>query len=809
MARKQFTALCILVIIICTLPFSAEAIVTPPASLGAPEHFGASYYWNDSVYFTLSAPEDVRTYMLKKTAEDPNNYPLFTLHYQIDYKIDSGAWHHAPEWDSPKTAPKIQKNSFYFNFTNGENYIDNERWGLSGIFSEDEALKSLAEEGWDYLKKHSITFRARFVESFNNGDSYVLSPWSKEFILSANAKVDYNKLINHAPVLLSGEVRNRGSKPFFYIKTDQIPGEVQYLNAMSGNSMRIEVWARMAGEKDFKRLALHKWFMEVFDLGINELSNDYDVSYDEASFEIKTRYALDLLKYKQSGIQSTSPVYIYSPFSNVYSHNMPAWSQASPWAVPELTKADDHRLIPDILRGADMTRPITREEFAELAVLFYEKTTGTSTTPASPNPFIDTINPQILKAYQLEIVFGTSATTFAPNQLTNREQVATMLSRAIRRMVPDGDFSTTGAPSFFDQNEISSWAMEHVLFMAKLGIIKGADGKFMPKATTDAQMAAGYATTTREQAIALGIRSYEQMDTIKASNGSITTPTPIAMPTPSPSPTYSPTPIATPTPTPRPTPIATPTPTPRPTPSPIPIATPTPSPKPTPSSEATSNKDNLVGVWMGLVNRWATTGYYTSQFDYMVMFDDGTCFNQMPLEGLANFDRDKSRSDDKELWGTYTYNGSSGVVKIEEYVPDDLVMDEEGKLKIGADPYYQCRSVDGLGLEGTWSLFADPNDQKEFQKEAISFTLDGKFDDKGIFSTNSFYLPEQLENYDVPEENIAPGQGTYEITDFTLTLRYDDGRVRKASFSLFFGSEKQPHPNIIFVYRRNLFRVDE
>jgi len=196
---------------------------------------------------------------------------------------------------------------------------------------------------------------------------------------------------------------------------------------------------------------------------------------------------------------------------------VPSWSQASSWAVPELKRAAEIGLIPDILNNADMTRPITREEFAELAVLLYEKTTGTAATAASPNPFTDTENPQVLKAFNLEITTGTSPTTFAPNAVTNREQVATMLSRTIRGITPVGGFSTAEAPSFSDQKDISSWAMEHVLFMARLGIIKGTDGKFMPKAVTDAQKASGYATTTREQAIAMSVRSYDKMAEIRAS----------------------------------------------------------------------------------------------------------------------------------------------------------------------------------------------------------------------------------------------------------------------------------------------------
>ncbi len=195
----------------------------------------------------------------------------------------------------------------------------------------------------------------------------------------------------------------------------------------------------------------------------------------------------------------------------------PAWSQASSWAVGELTKADNAGLIPDILKGADLTKPITREEFCELALLLYEKGTGNSPAPASPNPFTDTKNPQVLKAFALGITTGTSATTFSPQVLINREQCAAMLFRAIKAIHPDGDYSVAGIPDFPDQKHISSYAVEAAKYMSKLGIVKGdAKGYFMHKATTDEQTAAGYGMAAREAAILMSVRTYEQIDTIKA-----------------------------------------------------------------------------------------------------------------------------------------------------------------------------------------------------------------------------------------------------------------------------------------------------
>ncbi|NLT57976.1 MAG: S-layer homology domain-containing protein [Clostridiales bacterium] len=182
------------------------------------------------------------------------------------------------------------------------------------------------------------------------------------------------------------------------------------------------------------------------------------------------------------------------------------YTSASDWAKPEIAGAYDAGLIPAGLLGRQAPLPATREELCELAVGLYEKVAGSEASPISPNPFADTANPAILKAYALGITTGTSADTFSPDEVTNREQVATMFSRTIRVLFPSGAYDTEGAPAFLDQADISAWALEHVLYMGKAGILKGAEGRFMPRALTEAQRAAGYGTTTREQAVAIAVR---------------------------------------------------------------------------------------------------------------------------------------------------------------------------------------------------------------------------------------------------------------------------------------------------------------
>jgi len=753
MIRKSLTVL-ILLAMICAFPFTVMADITPPKTLGAPEHLGVESYYGDSLKFTFSAPDDMRNYIEKRAADDPENKQTFSPHFQIDYKIDNGNWHHTSDWDSPKTVPD-RLDDMYFTFINGKKYTDSNSWSISSIFPEDEALKQFYESGLDYLKSHSITFRVRFAESFDYGKTYVISPWSKEYVFSANAKADYDKLINHAPTLLSAEVETEpGGEPYFNVKLAKAPDDILDLHAISASNVRTEVWMRRAGEKDFKYIH-YEWASWEY-LRI-EASDYFSVdgskqSYDAEGYEIKVRYALDLGDFKMSGRSED----IYGPFSNVISRNMPAWSEASAWATGELKKADDYGLIPDSLKGADMTKPITREEFAELAVKLYEKTTDTKATAASPNPFTDTSNPEILKAFKLGITTGTSATTFAPKDLTNREQVATMLSRAIRVMAPDGDFSTDGAPNFTDQKDISSWALEHVKFMSKNGIIKGADGKFMPKATTTAQSAAGYATTTREQAIAMSVRSYEQFKDISTKTliESSTRPSqPSAEKSTSSTPSSSKANTST-----------------------------TKADAITFGQKSDPTLNSIVGVWYCLqydvVTNWPYHHYY-------VFCSDGTFFRGLPNDGLFNF----GKSDFEKLpvyvdfpdYGTYTFSNGAGEMKGNNGKVNSIEMDAKySSLKIGnVKGFMFLPWLDNVKLDGSFTT-VPPNLEgkitdemlKSEENSIVRFSKDGTFEDeRGLlrYMGNSFPVGEEY------DKHIYPGKGTYEIKDFSIILNYDDG----------------------------------
>lgn len=174
------------------------------------------------------------------------------------------------------------------------------------------------------------------------------------------------------------------------------------------------------------------------------------------------------------------------------------WGYASEWAIPELETANQKELIPDTLEGRNYTEAITREEFASAMVKLYESLNGLKVSDYSNNPFIDTDNEDIVKAYHLGITNGTSANTFSPNAKITRQEIATMIMRLVEA---SGVYISSAQVSvydyFVDDIQIADWAKESVYFMNNKGIIKGrGNGVFAP-----------LDNTSIEEAIALSVRT--------------------------------------------------------------------------------------------------------------------------------------------------------------------------------------------------------------------------------------------------------------------------------------------------------------
>lgn len=193
--------------------------------------------------------------------------------------------------------------------------------------------------------------------------------------------------------------------------------------------------------------------------------------------------------------------------SNTQSNELPF--TYSEWARNDIKKAYSMGLIPDSLYGDDLSRPINRGIFAAVAVNAYEKMSGDRLSTGS-SPFTDSSDSYVLKAYNADIVAGTSQTTFSPNSNLTREQAAAMLARAYKKTVYENwslqnDYSLeyNSSSRFYDYDEIRPYARESVEFMAANGVISGmGNNMFAPEGTL-----------TKEQAIAIAVRMTDKLDT--------------------------------------------------------------------------------------------------------------------------------------------------------------------------------------------------------------------------------------------------------------------------------------------------------
>lgn len=167
------------------------------------------------------------------------------------------------------------------------------------------------------------------------------------------------------------------------------------------------------------------------------------------------------------------------------------WTNSSSWAIEELEKANALNVIPEIFNEQDLTQNITRKEFAHITVKLYEKISGKTVAAGPKDPFTDTDDPEVLKAYNLEITNGTSDTTFTPDALITREQMATMMTRALKAAGIETAIGGIGIKAKFNDNmEISNYAFQGVYFMAGNAIIKGiGNNTFNPKGNATIEQA--------------------------------------------------------------------------------------------------------------------------------------------------------------------------------------------------------------------------------------------------------------------------------------------------------------------------------
>ena len=117
---------------------------------------------------------------------------------------------------------------------------------------------------------------------------------------------------------------------------------------------------------------------------------------------------------------------------------------------------------------------------AMLVTILY-RSENTPDVSGESNPFADVPDGQwytdaVIWAAKEKIVNGMSETTFAPNESITREQIATILYRY------DGAVKVSGnLHQFSDASDVSTYALDAMVWAVKEGIIGGMNGKLAPK----------------------------------------------------------------------------------------------------------------------------------------------------------------------------------------------------------------------------------------------------------------------------------------------------------------------------------------
>ncbi len=223
-------------------------------------------------------------------------------------------------------------------------------------------------------------------------------------------------------------------------------------------------------------------------------------------------------------------------------------------------------------------------------------------------------------------------------------------------------------------------------------------------------------------------------------------------------------------------------------------------PEAAPSGQSTLAESSVPEVWMNMQVSSSRDGDYsksTLKPKFYLIYPNGDYSPHFPPDGLLGFDP----AVKDESWGKFTMSGNSGRFqsKYEEIAVEKVSSTEMKKVGYSLN-FYKCVPVDGLKLDGQWGRFPD------WRKDAISgnssgingtgvrqvieFRKDGTFTDFGVFVTNLL----------MPGQNpaLAPGKGSYSFQNFTLILRYEDGRTVHQAFAGY--GDKDPADDSKLIY---------
>lgn len=539
MKKRILSFLLALVMCLALLPMTALAAGDTLKDVPIPKPMAPNYFVAGSEYEThdhtirmvtvfdnsmvqLATEEDVDSEAFwKKYGVTNEGYYEFNLRMQYDVNVDGRGWQYTPAWDEDLYGYTGAYDMGYdyngvredlvSDFTLADTYWENTR-ALYGDMVYLAGKDEYGDDIWRFdLEDHSAQVRCRYIMAYISNDDWVVrtGEWSDIAVIGKGstqrtpaAPTGFAApIISNMRVVPPGEYEAE-AHVYFEMDTPDAVWDAEVYYVMNNEWGLDELDAQISVNGD-------EW--ETVYVG-NSHWPLYEGDRSTASTKAITEESHVKLRVRYGGTLG------YSDWSNVLEVNAPAF-EASDWAQGHLQQAAELELIPEELVGADMTRPIDRREFAAVCVKVYEALGNTTALPAINNPFTDTNDIEVLKAYNAGITAGTGdGTTFSPDNLLSRQEMSTMLTNTYKRVFvagwqPGVDYNHLlnyeaymAEHPFADHEHIDGWARASVYFMAKHKIMSGVGGNvFAPKNTTTQQEAEQYANATREQALTVAV----------------------------------------------------------------------------------------------------------------------------------------------------------------------------------------------------------------------------------------------------------------------------------------------------------------
>ena len=233
----------------------------------------------------------------------------------------------------------------------------------------------------------------------------------------------------------------------------------------------------------------------VSEIELKVISQDPDV---ETEIEVSVEDNMSsIVIFDENGEIITASV---EHILNHYTDDVLFQNNPSSWAVDFITLSNSKGLLVNEVID-NYQANITREEFMELIMNFYNVVLDFPEVTVTSDVFTDTNNQRVLEAYELGIISGRGPGIFAPNDNVTREEMCVIIDKTLTVMNRSLEIKRTYR-NFDDASQISSWAVAAVDKMANdHDIIAGVGGNlFSPKGNA-----------TKEQAIIMIYKVYDRL----------------------------------------------------------------------------------------------------------------------------------------------------------------------------------------------------------------------------------------------------------------------------------------------------------